>query len=315
MSDWQERITHETAPAIRAEHDLRYRAAAPLILAGDSWADLGCGNGVAAADALGERRPRHAVLVDLSEQAVEQAAATLGLPGAALRAADLTDPAALEEIGQTLLAGGGRPLVTCFEVIEHLSTFIPLLQWAGALAREHDCTFLISVPNDEFWSIQNPHHLTSWGEGAFEELRGLLPAEQTLLRQVSVSGSALLDWDASKESHSIDVQVGGAGTVATHFLAAFGPRHGDVGRSAMAVQSEMLEQRRWERERENDIAVSQRLAIRQQQELRQREVWFEEWRGYIHELERELNRPLSGAAEDELPAREPVAPAPGDTPA
>ena len=25
MSDWQERITRETAPAIRAEHELRYR--------------------------------------------------------------------------------------------------------------------------------------------------------------------------------------------------------------------------------------------------------------------------------------------------
>ncbi len=315
MSDWQERITHETAPAIRAEHDLRYRAAAPLILAAGSWADLGCGNGVAAADALGGERPSHAVLVDVSEQAVARAATELGMPDAALVVADLTDPGALAEITRKLLAHGGRPLITCFEVIEHLSSFLPFVQWAAQMAGEHDCTFFISVPNDEFWAIQNPHHLSAWGEGAFEELRGLLPRETTLLRQVSVSGSALVAWDAALERHSLEVEVGGPGTVATHFLAAFGPRRGEVERSALAVQSEMLEQRRWERERENDLAVSQRLAVefaKQQEELRQRTVWFEEWRKYIHELERELNRPLSGAGENDLPEAEPSPPPGGE---
>jgi hypothetical protein len=312
MSDWQERITHETAPAIRAEHDLRYRAAAPLILAGGSWADLGCGNGVAAADALGADRPAHAVLVDVAEDAVTRASAELGMPDAALVVADLTDPGALAEIGERLLAWGGQPLITCFEVLEHLSSFLPLLQWAGTMASEHDCTFFISVPNDEFWSIQNPHHLSAWGEGAFEELRRLLPAEQTLLRQVSVSGSALLGWDAALERHSLELEVGGPGTVATHFLAAFGPRHREVGRSAVAVQSEMHEQRRWERERENDLAVSQRLTAEQQEELRQRTIWFEEWRTYIHELERQLNRPLSGAGENDLPEADPSSSSTGE---
>ena len=41
MPDWQERITKETAPAIRVEHDVRYAAAAPLVLASAAWADLG----------------------------------------------------------------------------------------------------------------------------------------------------------------------------------------------------------------------------------------------------------------------------------
>jgi len=312
MPDWQERITHETAPAIRAEHDLRYRAAAPLIIQAGSWADLGCGNGLAAADALGARRPAHAVLVDVAEEAVERAAAELAMPGAARIVADLTDPAALAEIGGQLLALGGETFVTCFEVVEHLSSFLPLIQWAGTMASERGCTFFISVPNDEFWAIQNPHHLSAWGEGAFEELRRLLPAQHTLLRQVSLSGSALVGWDAPLERHSLEVEVGGPGTVATHFLAAFGPRHLEVARSALAVQSEMLEQRRWERERENDVAVSQRLAIEYREQLRQREIWFEEWRKYIHELERELNRPLSGAGENDLPDAEPSSSATGN---
>jgi SAM-dependent methyltransferase len=301
MSDWQERITHETAPSIRAEHDLRYIAAAPLILAAGSWADLGCGNGIAAAAALGEKRPGHAVLVDVDPRAVELAAAELAIPSAATMVADLTDRGNLEEIGRLLLSGPPEPIVTCFEVVEHLSSFLALLEWAGEMARTHRTTFLISVPNDAFWTIQNPHHLSAWGEGAFEELRRLLPAEQTLLRQVALSGSALLDWDANPTAYPVEMALGGPATVATHFLAAFGPRHGDLARSALAVQSEMLEQRRWERQRENDLARSQRLALEQQEQLRERTVWFEEWRKYIHELERELKRPLSGVAEDEMP--------------
>lgn len=310
MSDWQERITHETAPAIRAEHALRYRIAAPLILAAGTWADLGCGNGVAASAALGQERPSHSVLVDVDERAVSHAATELGLPDARQLAGDLTDPTVLERIGDALQELPGDPVVTCFEVVEHLSTFLPLLEWSRAMTAERRCTFLISVPNDAFWSMRNPHHLTSWGEGAFEELRRLLPAEQTLLRQVALSGSALLDWDAAASRHSLEIQVGGDGTVATHFVAVFGPRHLEVSRSAEVVQADMLAQRRWERERESELARAQRahqLVAEQQEELRERTVWFEEWRAYIHELEGKLNLPLSGASADELPERSPTA--------
>jgi SAM-dependent methyltransferase len=315
MSDWQERITHETAPAIRAEHDLRYRIAAPLILGGSPWADLGCGNGLAAAAALGDARPAHVVLVDVEEQAVARAARELSLPHATQLAGDLTDPEDLQRIGETLREFGGEPVVSCFEVVEHLSSFIALLEWSSALARQHAATFLISVPNDAFWSIQNPHHLTAWGEGAFEELRRLLPAEQTLFRQVALSGSALTSWDAATEQDELAVEVGGEGTVATHFIVAFGTRHHELRRGALVVQTDMLEQRRWERQRENDIALMQKVAgeheaevealdrtiLEQREELRERTIWFDEWRTYIHELEQELGRPLSGVSPDQLP--------------
>jgi SAM-dependent methyltransferase len=308
MSDWQERITRHTAPSIRAEHELRYRIAASLILAGGHWADLGCGNGLAAAAAFGEERPAHAVLVDVEEQVVARAARELGLPDAMQLAGDLTDAQALRRIGEALLAPGGDPVVTCFEVVEHLSSFIPLLEWAVTLAREHAVTFLLSVPNDAFWAIKNPHHLTAWSEGAFEELRRLLPPEHTLLRQVALTGSALLDWDGAPTRHELTAHVGGDGAVATHFIAAFGPRHRELWRGALAVQTDQLEQRRWERQRESDAAVAQLLAdaqcaavaaqdltiAKQVEELRTQTLQFDEWRTYIHELERELGRPLSG---------------------
>lgn len=318
MSDWQERITRETAPGIRVEHELRYRVAAPLIAGSAVWADLGCGNGLAAATALRESAPpQKAVLVDVEQGVVERASAELELAGAKEVVGDLTSVADLQAVGDALLAVEGERTVTCFEVVEHLETFVPLLQWAGELARDGAATFVLSVPNDAFWSIENPHHRTVWGEGAFEELRRLLPAEQTLLRQVALSGSALLEWDAGETDYEIATRAGGEGAVATHFIAAFGPRHEQVWRGAAAVQTDMLAQRQWERRRESDLATMQHVAsrhdeaieeldrtiVRQREELRERNVWFEEWRAYIHELERELGKPLSGVATDELPER------------
>ena len=134
------------------------------------------------------------------------------------------------------------------------------IEWSRALAREGVATFVISVPNDAFWSMQNPHHATSWGEGAFEELRRLLPDEQTLLRQVALSGSAALAWDAPSSDYELAVAVGGEGAVPTHFVAAYGPRHAELRRGALVTQADMLEQRRWERQRENDLALMQKVA-------------------------------------------------------
>lgn len=317
MSDWQERITRETAPGIRVEHELRYRVAAPLIADSAVWADLGCGNGLAAAAALQGSALQAAVLVDVEQAVVERASEELGLVEATLLVGDLTSGADLQAIGDALLAVEGERTVTCFEVVEHLETFVPLLQWAGELARDGAATFVLSVPNDAFWSIQNPHHRAVWGEGAFEELWRLLPARQTLLRQVALSGSALLEWNAGETDYKIATRAGGEGTVATHLIAAFGPRHEQIWRGAAAVQTDMLAQRQWERRRESDLAIMQHVAsghdaaieeldrtiVHQREELKERDAWFEEWRAYIHELERELGRPLSGVAADELPER------------
>ncbi len=302
MSDWQERITHETAPAIRVEHDLRYLSAAPLILSGGPWADLGCGNGVAAASALGEERPKDIVLVDLEESAATAAAAELGVAEADRIAGDLTDPALLERIGGLLVAAPGDPVITCFEVVEHLSTFLPLLEWALPLAAEHRATFVLSVPNDAFWATQNPHHLSSWGIGAFEELTQLLPPERTMLRQIALNGSALLDWDAAPLTQTIEARLDAQRAVASHFLVAFGPSHELLARGARALQADAEQDRRLERERESyrvqlreALAQQDQTIAKQTEELRAQTAEFEKWRVYIHELEAELGRKPSGS--------------------
>ncbi|HTU96595.1 MAG TPA: methyltransferase domain-containing protein [Solirubrobacteraceae bacterium] len=290
MPDWQERITLQTPPAILSEHELRYRLLAPLLASSAAWADLGCGNGVAPAAVLDGRWPARTVLVDLEAEAVAQAAARLGATDTVQLHGDLTDPDVLTRVGDALRAVEGERVVSCFEVVEHLATFSPLLEWAGELARDGVATFVLSVPNDAFWAIENPFHAARWGEGAFDELRRLLPAEQTLMRQVALTGSAMVGWDDAPESHELGVQVGGGTTVASHFIAAFGPRHRDVVREAVAVPAAQLEQRRWERQRESNLAVAEARV----EALRAMEAERNEWRTYIHELERELGRPLSG---------------------
>lgn len=317
MSDWQERITRETAPAVRVEHELRYRIASPLIASATVWADLGCGNGLAAAAALEGARPGRAVLVDLDAEAASLARSTLQLSDAAMLAGDLCDQSFLRRVGEALRApggdrahgepresdrAGGDPVesdrvVTCFEVVEHLPSFVPLLRWAAQLAREGLATFVVSVPNDAFWSIQNPYHETAWGEGAFEELSRLLPEERTLLRQVGLTGSAVIDWAAPATSCQLTVGAGGPAAVATHFIAAFGHRHAEVLRCARAVQADQLGQRRWERERESNLAIAERVIAEQSQKLRENTAEFDAWRAYIHELERQLGRPPSGSEE------------------
>jgi hypothetical protein len=313
MSDWQERITRETAPAIRAEHELRYRILAPLVGRSAVWADLGCGTGLAARAALGSSRPEHALLLDLDEDLVAGAAHELAIPDTRQLTGDLADPGDLERIGQTLLSIEGERIVSCFEVVEHLGTFVPLLEWAGSLASDGAATFVISVPNDAFWSIDNPYHLSSWGEGAFEELSRLLPAAHTLLRQVALTGSALVDWESTPAHHELSVEAGGDTCVPTHYIAAFGPLHGQLQHTALAVQADLVEQRRWERQRESNLAVAERMAsecrealvsqertiAEQREQLRENTAEFEAWRTYIHELERELGRPLSGASQEE----------------
>src|SRR4051812_25765430 len=102
MPDSQERITRGTPPAVRVEHDVRYRLVPALIAASVPWSDLGCGNGLAAAAALAGARPGHAVLVDVDEEATQQAVGEIGADAQGL-AADLTAEEDLERVAQAVL--------------------------------------------------------------------------------------------------------------------------------------------------------------------------------------------------------------------
>ena len=254
MPDWQQRITRETNPAVRVEHDLRYRLAEPLILGARTWADLGCGNGIAAADTVGGMYPGRAVLVDVDESALETAATELRAGETVPVAADLTDREQLARVREAILAGEGPRTVTCFEVIERLTTFVPLVELLSELAEGGEATVLLSVANDEFWAIENPFHATTWGGGSFAELRSMLPGGTVVARQVALQGSAIVPEGRDGEKVTIPIQPDASGADPTHFLAAMGPQAGALGVHAGVAQIDLDELRTWERERESDLA-------------------------------------------------------------
>src|SRR4029079_14263654 len=124
-----ERITHDTEPAIRLEHDLRYGYAQPAIAGATLWCDLGCGTVVSAAGAGPEGFGGEVLLVDVDADAL--AAAGRELEGARTLQADLSNPEDIAKVAAEL-AGKGT-VITCFEVIEHLETFVPLVEMLESL--------------------------------------------------------------------------------------------------------------------------------------------------------------------------------------
>ncbi|ADB53889.1 methyltransferase domain-containing protein [Conexibacter woesei] len=270
MPDWQERINDDTRPAIRAEHELRYAVAAPLIRASARWCDLGCGTGLGAVTALaGEELDGTALLVDRDATAAERAATAVPARATTAIGADLSTAAGIDRVRAALAdaSGAGALCVTAFELIEHLESFAPLVALLVELGARPDATVLLSVPNDAFWAIDNPHHRTTWGEGAVEELRSLLPAGHVALHQLALEGSALLPLDEATVART-DVAL--APGVPSHVLLAFGAQASQVTSAVTVVQSDLEAQRRWERQRESDLlyyvkkveALEQQLAER-----------------------------------------------------
>jgi hypothetical protein len=311
MPDWQERITRESAPALRVEHELRYALAAPLIAEAAFWCDLGCGSGVAAGRAIRDRTAERTMLVDIDAGALEQAVREL--PGSVTTLkADLSDEADVSRVRAELLehAGHGIRVVTCFESLEHLEAFPPLVSLLTELADEQGFTVFLSVPNDAFWSLENPHHPTMWGEGSFEELRSLLPADHLVLRQVALQGSAVAPL-GDPAVHELTASVDPEG-VPSHHLAVFGAEQARVAPGAVVVQADLEEERQWQRQRESDLVYHLAYVTELEQEVQKlrdevkvMSAEFEDWRTYIHDLERKLGLPLSGVEHGEEPPKTP----------
>jgi SAM-dependent methyltransferase len=281
--DWEERISRDTNPAIRIEHEARYRMAVPAIREALVWCDLGCGNGIAAAAALGGSFGGRAVLVDVAEDALRQAEREIDAGRTVTLAADLNDEADLRRVRDVLVAddeAGG--CITCFEVVEHLTSFVPLVEMLVDLVEHHDFTVALSVPNDAFWSINNPFHHTMWGEGAFEELRRLLPEDHVVSQQFALHGSVVRVDGEAGSPQTVDLEAPEGGTP-THLLVSIGPGASLLSGAAAVREADLVEERRWQRQRESDLAFLQAL-----------EGQLSEWRKYIHELEGRLGLPLSG---------------------
>jgi SAM-dependent methyltransferase len=285
---WEERISRDTNPAIRIEHEARYRMAVPVVREAQVWCDLGCGNGIAAAAALGEAFDGRAVLVDVAAEALRQAEREIRAKDTVTLVADLTAEDDLRRVRDALLEGGaGGGCITCFEVVEHLTSFVPLVEMLVEMVERHRFTVALSVPNDAFWSINNPFHHTMWGEGAFEELRRLLPEDHLVAHQFALQGS-LTRLEGEHESPEMIEHEVPATATPTHLLVGMGPAAARLRGAAAVGAANLVEERRWQRQRESDLAFLQAL-----------EGQLSEWRKYIHELEGRLGLPLSGTGGDD----------------
>ena len=241
------------------ERRARYAAAAALVGAAPAWVDLGCGDGAAAADAL-TVVPEAVVLVDGDGDALREAARVL--PGATAVEADLASPDGVALVRPAVLAVPGAA-VTCFGTLSSLASFVPLLDLLGELVERAGATVVLDVPTGPAGgsdpSLRGGADLV-WGERAFDELRRLLPGEPVLARQVELGGSAVVP--AGAGGAPLDLPPVRAGDVpATHLLAAFGPRAGELGAVALAGPVDHVAARRRARERDADLAfLEARLA-------------------------------------------------------
>lgn len=261
MADFQERITRDTAPAIRLEHDVRYLSARPLIMESQVWCDLGCGNGVAAASALDGRYPGRAVLVDVVESAVREAESRLEADDVHAVRADLASDQDLSLVRDALLSDlPERGCITCFELIEHLCTFVSLVELLVEAAATGSYTVALSVPNDEFLSMQNPYHRSTWGEAAFEELRRLLPDETVLALQVELRGSTLVRTNLERAPERTAAFALPESVVASHFVAAFGPHSALLQEPVQVQVTDREAHRMWDRQRDSDLAYYRAVA-------------------------------------------------------
>jgi hypothetical protein len=238
--------------------------------------------------------PSRALLVDVDPGAVETARTEVAGEGVSTLVADLASADDVARVRATLpeQAGDRGRVITCFETIEHLESFVPLVELLAELAEEHGFTVVASVPNDAFWSIDNPHHRTTWSEGAFEELRRLLPAGHTVLRQVPLQGTAVVR-EGGTDDRTVAVSADPDG-VPSHLLVAFGPDAGRVSPGAHVVQADLEEQRLWVRQREAHLVYLEEEAKLLRAEVQSMSKEFDDMRRYVHELEGKLGLPLSG---------------------
>lgn len=265
MAEFEEPIVRDTAPATKLEHDLRYRSARFLVMKSQVWCDLGCGDGVAAATAVDRRYPGRAVLVDIDESAVRVAEHEIEASEMHALRADLASKAGVTLVREALLTDPpAQGCITCFELIQHLTTFVPLLEFLIEAAATERYTVLLSVPNDAYSATQNASKQSTWGDAALDELRRLLPADHVVARQLELRGSTLVRADGGAALEREATFALPETAVASHFVAAFGPRAQQLEETVRLHVGDRAAERMWEQQRESDLAFYRALASSQE---------------------------------------------------
>lgn len=259
---FEERIAPTSAPELVAEHEARYRFARPAIRGAGTWCDLSCGTAAGSSRAMEGELPPRVVLTDIDPDALAGAVERLERSrdgagdgagvgsGIESEVVDLTSPLALDGLCRRLEEGPGPLVVTCFEVIEHLPTFVPLVTTLLELGR-HGATVVVSAPNDAFSGVTNPFHVTSWGSSSVAELRQMLPADHVVAHQVSLEGTAVAV-PGQPLAAPLLAPDGQFDVPPLAYLLAWGPAAAALGPCSVTSVSDTLAHRVWESQRDVD---------------------------------------------------------------
>ena len=195
----------DTDPAARVERDARRHLVAGLERLG-VWVDVRAAGGPAA----GDPAPVGATVIT-------------------------GDFATEEELAAVREAAGEGAVITVFDTLEHLTSFVGLVELLDELAEDRGATVVLGVPNDAVADGSDGGRPKTWGEGAFAELASALPAEHTVWHQLAVRGTATVQAGREGLNEGVVALAGGVAPVA--FLAAFGPRARDLRPDVSLVQA------------------------------------------------------------------------------
>ena len=198
MSDsgFEERIDpSHSGINLLAEHLVRYEFVSQRTSRSAScvYFDLGCGNGFGL-KILQFYAPNSILYgCDISDEALAEAARHLGTASTVrLLQMDLTRIETYGAIESLLrVHQGTRRILVCFEIVEHLNDFKSLIAFLDQQVTNGVEAFL-SVPNDEFWGVQNPFHKNMMGEESLSELMQLFDNTPRLYKQYPIQGATIL---------------------------------------------------------------------------------------------------------------------------
>ena len=250
-----------TQPALRVEHALRYRLAAPLVARRRDVVRPGLrqrrrGRRRARRRvhrARGARRRRRAAVA-------EAAARELGADDAVTVVADLNDPADARARPRARCSRATAPrVVTCFEVVEHLQTFVPLVEMLAELRR---ATTRRSCSASRTTRSGRSRTRTTRRCGARARSRscaGCCPRAR-VARAAGRAAAARRSCPPTARTarrRPVDVALDGARRASRRTSS---PRSARAPASsaphAAVAQTDLDEQRRWERQREADLAFT-----------------------------------------------------------
>jgi hypothetical protein len=176
---------------------------------------------------------------------VEACVAGLSAPDQLVNVAALAgeppDARRAEESLSTRVTEGS--VVACIGVIERVGRFVGLVETLVRLSQERGATVVLAVPNHAAGARTDELSVTTWGDGAVAELRGLLPSDHVVLHELALRGAALVPEDGGELDLDVTVPLDQRSSTPVTFVLAFGPRAAELSAHAVVGPADLSRER------------------------------------------------------------------------